>query len=75
MENDFLKLIKNFEERNNISIGVTIYSDGSGNVEEFWDNEKLYNGKSVIGFLKRTNYKLDPIDGRCLSPVQKIKPN
>ena len=66
------QLIKNFEKRNNISIAVTIYGDGSALVEEFWDNEELSNCKSIDElhkFLMDTQYKLAD-DGRCLSPVQ-----
>lgn len=68
-----LQLIKNFEKRNNISIAVTFYSDGSSITEEFWDNEKLNESKTVEElhtFLMNTQYKLDDADGRCFSPVQ-----
>lgn len=68
-----LQLIKKFERRNNISIAVTFYSDGSSSTEEFWDNEKLNESKTVEElhtFLMNTQYKLDEVDGRCFSPVQ-----
>ena len=70
-----IQLIKNFEKRNNISIAVTIYSDGSGNVSEFWDYEVLKEQESIEdlhNFLKNTQYKLADDDGRCLSPVQEV---
>ena len=38
---ELLKLIEDFEIRNNISIGVTLFGDGSGVIEEFWDNEEI----------------------------------
>lgn len=69
-----LKLIRNFERRNNISIAVVIFGDGSAGVEEFWDNEKLNESKTIEElheFLENTKYKCDS-DGRCFSPVQKI---
>ena len=42
-----LQLIKNFEKKNNISIAVTLYGDGSGTVSEFWDNEELTEFKNI----------------------------
>lgn len=68
-----LQLITDFERRNNISIAVTFYSDGSSSTEEFWDNEKLNESKTVEElhtFLMNTRYKLDDADERCFSPVQ-----
>lgn len=70
-----LQLIKNFEKRNNISIAVTFYGDGSGTVSEFWDYEELKEFKTVddlYKFLMNTQYKLADEDGRCLSPVQEV---
>ena len=67
-----LQLIKNFEKRNNISIAVIIYGDGSTTVEEFWDDEELNQCNSIDElhtFLMNTQYKLAD-DGGCLSPVQ-----
>lgn len=67
-----LQLIKNFEKRNNISIAVTLYSDGSSMTEEFWEEENLNESSTVEElhtFLKNTQYKID-VDGRCFSPVQ-----
>ena len=68
-----VQLMTNFEKRNNISIAVTFYSDGSSSTEEFWDNEQLNESKNIDElhkFLMNTQYKLDDIDGRCISPVQ-----
>lgn len=70
-----LKLIRNFEKRNNISIAVTFYSDGSSSTEEFWENEKLNESETVKElhqFLINTQYKLDKANGRCISPVQLV---
>lgn len=72
---ELTKLIENFEVRNNISVVVSLYSDGSNEVEEFWDKECLYRGNNegeLIEFLKNSNYKLDE-EGRCISPVEKIR--
>jgi hypothetical protein len=74
MEETF-KLMRDFEERNNLSIVVQFYSDGSSLTEEFWDNEKLFECDTIEvlkHFLKNTNYKLAEDDGRCLSPVQVV---
>lgn len=70
-----LNVMKDFEKRNNISIAVTFYSDGSSSTEEFWDNEQLNESKDInklYCFLAFTKYKLDDKDGRCLSPVQTV---
>lgn len=70
-----LQLIKNFEKRNNISIAVTFYGDGSGTVSEFWDYEELKEFKTIDDlhtFLMNTQYKLADEDGRCLFPVQEV---
>jgi len=69
------QLIPNFEKRNNISIGITIFGDGSGNINEFWDNEELKefsNTKELESFLRNTQYKLDE-NGKCFSPIQTIE--
>jgi len=68
-----LQLIGNFEKRNNISIAVKIFGDGSSVTEEFWDEEELNESSNIDElheFLKNTQYKLSEDDGRCLSPVQ-----
>ncbi len=70
-----IQLIKNFETRNNLSIAVTFYSDGSSGTEDFWDNEKLNESKTLEDlhtFLSNTQYKLSEDEGRCLSPVQLV---
>lgn len=70
-----IQLVKNFEKRNNISIAITFYSDGSSQVEEFWDYETLNESKNIEelrSFLMNTQYKLSDDDGRCLSPVEVV---
>ena len=42
-----LQMITDFEKRNNISIAVTFYGDGSGTVSEFWDCKQLKEFKTV----------------------------
>lgn len=66
-----LKLMKSFEKRNNISITLLLCSDGSFGIEEFWENDMLFEGdlKQVNVFLEHTKYKLAN-DGRCLDPVE-----
>ena len=68
-----LQLMKNFETRNNISIVVELYSDGSSRTEEFWKEE--LNQSSTIDelhtFLKNTQYKLAD-NGRCIIPIENL---
>lgn len=75
MELDLKQAMQDFEKRNNISITVTYYSDGSCGVEELWDGELLNESETLfnlVDFLNKTKYKLSK-DGRCISPVQVIK--
>lgn len=68
-----LQLMKNFETRNNISIALQLFSDGSSVCEEFWDYERLNESKTIRElhlFLMNTQYLLDDEDGRCYSPVR-----
>lgn len=67
--------MKDFESRNNMSIVVTFYSNGSSSTEEFWRDENLARSKNIKElheFLLNTHYQLAEDDGRCLSPVQII---
>jgi hypothetical protein len=69
---DTLKLIKDFEVRNNISVALTIYGDGSSELREFWMDEVLKTSQTIDDlhqFLNEINYKKGK-NGRCLSPVQ-----
>jgi len=69
---ELLRLINEFEERNNISTSLTLCGDGSSTLFEFWDDEILKSSNSqleLFDFLKETKYKQSE-DGRCLSPVQ-----
>ena len=69
-----LALMSEFEERNNVSISITLFSDGSGDVSEFWEEESIIEFKNkheLVGFLGMAKYKLSE-DGRCLSPMQRI---
>ena len=71
---ELLIAIEAFEKRNNISTKLTLYSDGSSMIQEFWDEEELFEGKSpkeLFEFLIKTRYKLDD-RGWCVSPVVKI---
>lgn len=71
---EILKLLHQFEERNNLSAFVNIYSDGSFGVQEFWNEDMLFGGsfEELKTFLNDTQYKLGE-DGRCISPVQIIQ--
>jgi len=67
-----LQLTVNFETRNNISTYLTLYSDGSWTLYEFWEDEELKEGKNIQElkeFLQNTQYMLAE-DGRCLNPIQ-----
>ena len=70
-----LKLIKEFEKRNNISTYIKLFPDESGTMYEFWIEEELKEFATIeelVTFLKKTSYELAE-DGRCYSPV-KLKP-
>ena len=67
-----IKLMNEFEKRNNISISLTLHSDGSGIVEEFWDREELFQFKNYSDLYENlftVNYELDE-NGICYSPVR-----
>lgn len=67
-----IELTQQFEKRNNLSVTVCIHTDYSGNVEEFWDGEKLFSFNDLTELkykLKSINYKKNS-EGICLSPVQ-----
>ena len=74
MENT-LKLMNEFEERNNISTTIEINGDGSGNLREFWDEEIIKEFDSLEnlnlfllnGKLKKTE------DGRSVSPIEVVE--
>ena len=51
-----LKLLNEFEERNDISTNLIIFSDGSNLLEEFWTGDTLHGFdtiKNLKKFLKR----------------------
>ncbi len=71
MENT-LKLMKEFEKRNNISTTIEINSDGSGNLREFFDGEGIkffYSLQDLNLFLLNGKLKLTK-DGYCASPIE-----
>jgi hypothetical protein len=68
---DLLELMNEFELRNNISTTIKIHSDGSGSLEEFWDNEGIIsfeNSSELRAFL--ANGKLKMKDGRSVKPIK-----
>jgi len=70
MENT-LKLMNEFEERNNISTTLEINADGSGILREFWDEEiikEFDNIETLVSFLSSGKLKLAE-DGRSVSPI------
>jgi len=67
-----LKLMDEFEKRNNISTTIEINSDGSGNLREFWDEEIIKEFDSLKNlnlFLLNGKLKLTE-DGRSVSPIE-----
>ena len=59
---ELIDLIKAFEKRNNFSIVVEVYSDGSGNIEEFWSDKVIFRHKTteqLEDYLKSEQYKFD----------------
>jgi len=72
---DFLKLMEDFEKRNNTSVFLELCSDGSGCIKEFWDDEKIKKFDKIsqlLEFLKNGKLKLAD-DGRAVSPIEIIK--
>ena len=69
---EIIELMERFEIRNNISITLNLFSDGSSSIEEFWDQEVLNASDTIeelIEFLENTNY-MKSEDGRCIKPCQ-----
>ena len=67
-----LKLMNDFEKRNNISTTIEINGDGSGNLREFWDEEIIKEFDSLKNlnlFLLNGKLKLAE-DGRSVSPIE-----
>ncbi|MDX3913739.1 MAG: hypothetical protein QHC79_09385 [Pseudosphingobacterium sp.] len=63
-----------FEKRNNVSIGVELFSDGSWSTNEFWEDDSIERGnniESLIDFLNTAQFKLTD-DGRCIRPMVRI---
>ena len=66
--------IKKFEERNNVSAIVVVYSDGSNEVKEFWDSENFAsfdNIDKLQEYLERATYKMSG-NGRMISPSKLV---
>jgi hypothetical protein len=66
------KHITDFENRNNISVCINIFSDGSFSINEFWDDEQLEKFTEIeelIKYLDAINLKKGEC-GRSLSPIQ-----
>jgi hypothetical protein len=66
--------IKKFEERNNVSAIVVVYSDGSNEVKEFWDSENFAsfdNTKKLLEYLERATYKMSE-NRRMISPSKLV---
>lgn len=70
---DLFTLIREFEERENLSIGVEIFGDQSGFIREFWEEEAFlsFTGLDTLAeFLKRANLENDPVTNRVLNPIK-----
>ena len=66
-----LKLINEFEERNNISVSLILHGDGSCSLQEFWDYEVIKSFDKIDElhiFLKNALLKKDK-DGISVSPI------
>lgn len=66
------ELLKDFEKRNNISVMITIFSDGSWTLNEFWDADNIKAGLNTDGykdFLKNANLKKDE-NGLSVKPIE-----
>jgi hypothetical protein len=70
---DLLELMQEFEKRNNTSISLDLYSDGSGILKEYWDGDEVKsfeNSSDLRSFL--ANGKLKMKDGRSVKPIKII---
>jgi hypothetical protein len=68
---DLLKLMDEFEKRNNTSISLDLCSDGSGTLKEFWDGDEIKsfeNSSELFCFLEKGKLKM--LDGRSVSPIE-----
>lgn len=71
-----LEALNEFEVINNFSATLVIHSDGSGSINDFWEDKVIEAFDTIddcINFLKTTKYKLDD-KGYCITPLQKLKP-
>ena len=65
-------LIIQFEQRNNLSIYILLFSDGSSTLMDFWSDSTIAEFDEFAEletYLKVTQYELDP-SGRCYSPLK-----
>ena len=72
---EIIKLLKQFEARNNISAFIEVHGDESFLVLEFWGDEVVFEANNISELeegLKNKTYKKDESDGRCLIPFQEI---
>lgn len=66
------ELLKDFEKRNNISVMITIFSDGSWTLSEFWDADNIKAGLNTDDykdFLKNANLRKDE-NGLSVKPIE-----
>jgi len=66
-----LKLMEDFEKRNNISISIDLCDDGSGMLKEYWEEDVIKtfdNSKELELFL--SNGKLEMNKGRAVKPIK-----
>lgn len=56
---EILKLLNEFEDRNNISVYIEFHSDGSGNLFELWEGDLICNfsdENEISEFLSRAMF-------------------
>lgn len=71
---ELLTCLKEFESRNNISAFITMHSDGTIELLEFWEEDVLKSFKSyteAVEYLSITKYQLDD-NGICIKPITSI---
>jgi len=72
---ELLELIKLFEVRNNLSVGIIIFGDGSGRLFDFWQESTILNfvnSQHIEEFLQGGNLKMK--DGKSISPIEILNP-
>jgi hypothetical protein len=79
---NIIELLSKFEENNNVSAELQIFTDGSGEVAEFWDEDTFFEFENLTEFkwacknylLKKDDsgrvFTADPVEVKNLTAYQ-----